>query len=312
MGVPIIDSHAHIDFPAFDPDREAILSRMATAGVSDVICIATDLAGYPRQRALAESAANIWFTTGIHPCYVTNATLTTSDPTANPTDSTNSDNPSTNLSNPTDPAKTIEATATQLRTNTTHPRCVAIGEAGLDYFRNAAHKQAQHAVFAMQLTLAKETNLPIIIHARDADTDMEAMLVKAISQGQGNLSGVMHCFSSGAQLAEKALEIGFYISFSGIVTFKGDKTKALRDIACSVPQDRLLIETDAPYLTPEPVRAIKRNEPAHVVHILTHLAELRGEAVDELAQATAANTRRLFWRMQAQPQPQPQPQPKNR
>lgn len=300
MGVPIIDSHAHIDFPAFDPDREAMLSRMHQAGVSDVICIATDLTGYPRQRALAESAPNIWFTTGLHPCYVTDATLATPNSdsaTSAPSDSTSTATTKPNP-NPTDPSKAIATLTTQLKTNTTHPRCVAIGEAGLDYYRNAAHKQAQHDIFAMQLKLATETNLPIIIHARDADADMEAMLVKATSQG--TLTGVMHCFSSGAQLAEKALEIGFYISFSGIVTFKGDKTKALRDIACAVPQDRLLVETDAPYLTPEPVRAIKRNEPAHVVHILTYLAELRGEATDELAQATAANTRRLFWRMQAQ------------
>lgn len=260
----VIDSHAHIDFPDFADDREGVLTRMATAGVSDVVCIATDLAGYPRQRALAESASNIWFTSGIHPNSVK--------------------------------AFATKAERAALLTNAKHPRCVAIGEAGLDYFRNPDYASQQESVFSMQLEVAKAAGLPIVVHARDADEMMQAMLTEAAKTGE--ISGVMHCFSSGAELAEKALEIGFYISFSGMLTFA--TAEPLRAIARAVPADRLLVETDAPYLSPAPLRKVKRNEPAHVVHTLACLAELKGESLQSMADITAANTRRLFWRMEAQ------------
>ncbi len=257
----VIDSHAHIDFDHYLDDRDDMIQRMTNAGVSDVICIGTRLTHQSGPRQMAEYADNIWFTAGVHP----------------------------NHAHDQDDYDNIDA----YRAAVDHPRCVGIGEAGLDYFYTKSDPERQMTSFKLQLQVARETGLPIVIHSRDADQDMAKTIEDAAAEA--DLKGVMHCFSSGAELAERALNIGFYISFSGILTFKN--TQSLRDIAATVPDDRLLVETDAPYLSPEPVRNIKRNEPAHVVHTLACLAEIKGKSIQEMADITADNTRRLFHKM---------------
>ena len=257
----VIDSHAHIDFPIFTDDRNEMLARMAGAGVSDVICIGTTLIHADSPRKLAEQADNIWFTVGVHPNHAD------------------------------EEPRYDDAEA--IRNYANHPKCVGIGEAGLDYFHKKADPNRQRRSFEVQLAVASEIALPIVIHSRDADDDMGAILAETASARP--ITGVMHCFSSGAKLAEKALEIGFYISFSGILTFKN--ADWLRDIAKNVPLDRLLVETDAPYLSPEPVRKIKRNEPAHVIHTLNCLAEVKGVEPETLAMQTRTNTKTLFHRL---------------
>ena len=257
----VIDSHAHIDFPHYTDDRDAMLDRMASAGVSDVICIGTRLTHQDGPRKLAESAENIWFTAGVHPNHAQD--------------------------------QEDYANLDAYRAAVDHPRCVGIGEAGLDYFYDRADPERQMASFRAQLTIALETGLPIVIHSRDADEDMANTLEEFASKG--NLSGVMHCFSSGAELAKRALKIGFYISFSGILTFS--RSDELRKIASTIPDDRLLVETDAPYLSPVPVRNVKRNEPAYVVHTLSCLASIKGRDLQDMAHITAENTRTLFHKM---------------
>ncbi len=257
----VIDSHAHIDFDHYTDDRNAMLDRMREAGVSDVICIGTRLTHQDGPRKMAEMADNIWFTAGVHP----------------------------NHAHDQDDYDNIDA----YRAAVDHARCVGIGEAGLDYFYTKSDPERQMTSFKLQLQVASETGLPIVVHSRDADQDMAQTLEAHAATHE--ISGVMHCFSSGAELAERAIEIGFYVSFSGILTFKN--TDSLRAIATTVPLDRVLVETDAPYLSPEPVRGIKRNEPAHVVHTLARLAALHDMPVQEMADITAANTRRLFHKM---------------
>jgi TatD DNase family protein len=257
----VIDSHAHIDFPHYTDDREAMLTRMQAAGVSDVICIGTRLTHQEGPRALAENAENIWFTAGVHP----------------------------NHAHDQDDYNNHDA----YRHAVDHQRCVGIGEAGLDYFYNRADPARQMESFRIQLEIALETGLPIVIHSRDADEDMAVTLEEFAKKG--SLKGVMHCFSSGAELARRALDIGFYVSFSGILTF--NRSHELRNIAATIPDDRLLVETDAPYLSPEPVRKVKRNEPANVVHTLSCLAGIKGYSNQDMAGITAANTRRLFHKM---------------
>ena len=257
----VIDSHAHIDFDHYSDDRDDMLARMKDAGVSDVICIGTRLSHQHGPREMAEYADNIWFTAGVHP----------------------------NHAHDQDDYDNIDA----YRIAVDHARCVGIGEAGLDYFYNKSDPERQMISFKIQLQVAAETGLPIVIHSRDADQDMAETIEDAARKSDVN--GVMHCFSSSQELAERALKIDFYISFSGILTFKN--TQSLRDIAKTVPLDRVLVETDAPYLSPEPLRNIKRNEPALVVHTLACLADLHGMDVQEMAQITAENTKRLFHKM---------------
>ncbi|MCE2517950.1 MAG: TatD family hydrolase [Alphaproteobacteria bacterium] len=268
----VIDSHAHIDFDHYLDDREEMLARMTAAGVSDVICIGTRLSHQHGPRQMAESAPNIWFTAGVHP----------------------------NHAHDQDDYANIDA----YRAAVDHPRCVGVGEAGLDYFYTRSDPERQMVSFKTQLQVASETGLPIVIHSRDADEDMATTLEEF--HANNPITGVMHCFSSGPELAERALKIGFYISFSGILTFKN--TQAIRDIAANVPMDRLLVETDAPYLSPEPVSSIKRNEPAHVVHTLPKLAEIKGVSSAEMAAISAANTRRLFHKMDPKMGPKMGPQ----
>ena len=256
----MIDSHAHLDYAQLLDDLEGVLARAAEAGVSHIITIGVKLTTADRPKALAEAHHNIWCSVGIHPHEA----------------STEPD------------AANIDA----ILASADHPKCVAIGEAGLDYFYDYASPKQQETSFRAQISVARSLDLPIIVHARDADSDVAAILENEM--GKGAFRGVLHCFSSGAELAERAIDIGFYISFSGILTF--NKSEELRLIATNIPEDRILVETDSPYLAPVPYRG-RLNEPAYTAHTLAKLAAIRGKQPVEMAYITRANTIRLFNRM---------------
>ncbi|HEX4997366.1 MAG TPA: TatD family hydrolase [Terriglobia bacterium] len=251
----LIDSHAHLDDSRFTPDREETLERAWNAGVRSIITIGNG-AG-PDDMAcgvpIAEAHDWVWTSVGIHPH---------------------------------DAARAEERHYAVMRDFARHPKIIAIGEAGLDYHYDYSPRETQRAVFRRQLEIAGELNLPIIVHTREADADTETILRET-----GVTRGALHCFTSSARLAEFALGIGFLISFSGIVTFRN--STALVDIARTIPDDRILVETDAPYLAPLPYRG-KRNEPAMVVETARRLAEARGAGIETFAAQTSANCRRLF------------------
>jgi len=252
----LVDSHCHLDFDVFDGDRGAVLERARAAGVGTILTICTHLSKFEQVRAVAESDPEIWCSVGVHPHEAAGEGVET-------------------------PAALIERTR--------HPKVVGIGETGLDFYYDHSPREAQRVNFRAHIEAARETGLPLIVHARDADDETASMLRAAARAG--GLTGVMHCFSSGRALAEAALEIGFYISLSGIVTFKN--AEELRGIAKDVPLDRLLVETDAPYLAPIPLRG-KRNEPAFVAHTARFVAGLKGMEEGALAAATTENFYRLF------------------
>jgi TatD DNase family protein len=252
----LVDSHCHLDFPDFADERADVIGRARASGVGCMLSISTKLSTFPAVRAIAESNRDVFCTVGIHP----------HEADAEKLDSTQ---------------VLIDAAA--------HPRVVGIGETGLDYYYEHSDRGAQARVFRAHIAAARATGLPLVVHARDADDDMARILVE--EHKQGAFPGLLHCFSSSRELAEAALGIGFYISFSGIVTFKN--AESVRATARMVPRDRLLVETDAPYLAPVPKRG-KRNEPAFVVHTARALADLRGEAPDALADETTDNFFRLF------------------
>ena len=258
--IALIDSHAHLDYPQLADDLPAVLARAGAAGVSHVITIGVKLSTADAPKKIAETHDNVWYSVGIHP-----------HEASNEPDACN-----------------IEA----IRAAANHPKCVAIGEAGLDYFYDYGRPDQQAASFRAQIAAARELGLPIIVHSRDADEDMADILEDEMLRGA--FTGVMHCFSSGAALAERALAVGFYISFSGILTFK--KSTDLQAIAADVPLDRILVETDSPYLAPTPHRG-KPNEPAFTAYTLEKLAEIRGLSVAEMADITCRNTQNLFSKM---------------
>ena len=258
----IIDSHAHLDYPQFEGKIDEILSRAKALGVTEVISIGVKLSAAHGPRRLAEIYDNVWFSAGIHPHEAY------SEPDA------------CNLQAILDAAD--------------HPKCVAIGEAGLDYFYDNAPRKLQAESFRIQIEAARQTGKPIIVHARDADADMAEILETEMSKGA--FTGVLHCFSSGAELARRAVDIGFYISFSGILTF--GKAQELRKIASELPAERLLVETDSPYLAPTPFRG-KTNEPGYTRHVLERLAEVRNTSIEHMAEQTRDNTLRLFANMSA-------------
>lgn len=258
--ISLIDSHAHLDYPQLSEDLPAVLERAKQAGVEDIISIGVKLSTADKPRAIAEAYENIYFSVGIHPHEAENEPLA--------------------------------CNAQAILEKATHPKCVAIGEAGLDYYYDHAPRALQAESFRTQISVARELDLPIIIHARDADDDMADIIEDEYRKGP--YKAVLHCFSSGKSLAERALAIGFYISFSGILTFKS--AKEIQDIATMVPEDRLLVETDSPYLAPVPHRG-KSNEPAYTIHTLEKLAELRGENLIEMASLTKENTVTLFSKM---------------
>jgi TatD DNase family protein len=252
----LVDSHCHLDFPDFADERADVIARARAAGVGCMLSISTKLSTFPAVRALAEENADVFCTVGIHPHEAEAERL--------------------------DNVETLVQAAL-------HPRVVGIGETGLDYYYDHADRGAQERVFRAHIAAARESRLPLVVHARDADADMARILVE--EHEKGPFTGLLHCFSSSAELAEAALAIGFYVSFSGILTFKN--AAGVRAVAKQVPRERLLVETDAPYLAPVPNRG-KRNEPAFVVHTARVLAELRNEAPQSLAAATTENFFRLF------------------
>lgn len=254
----LVDSHCHLDFPAFADQREAVVARARAAGVGAMLTIGTRLSAFEGVRAVAEAHDGIYCSVGIHP----------HEAEAEP-----------------------DVQASELVARADHPKVVAFGETGLDYFYEHAPREAQKANFRAHIEAARIAGLPVIVHTRDADEDTEALLTEEMKKGA--FTGVLHCFTSGARLARAAVDLGFYISFSGILTFK--KTEALQQIARELPLERILVETDAPYLAPIPHRG-KTNEPAFVTHTAAKLAALRGLPPEEVAAATTANFHRLFAR----------------
>jgi TatD DNase family protein len=252
----LIDSHCHLDLPDLAGRLPAVLAAAEAGGIGRMVTISTHVARCDTYRALAEAHASVYCTIGTHPH---NAAL---EPDVAPE---------------------------RIAALSEHPRCVAIGEAGLDYFYDKSPRDVQQRVFRAHIAAARETGLPLVIHARDADADMIRILEE--ETGRGRFGAVLHCFSSGAGLARAGVDLGFYISFSGIITFK--KSEELRRIAASVPPERLLVETDAPYLAPEPHRG-RTNEPAYVAHTARVLAGVIGMTKDEAARITTENFYRLF------------------
>lgn len=252
----LIDSHCHLDY--FRPDeQEALLARAAAAGVAEMCTIGTRMAQSAEIIRIAEAHPNVWCTVGVHPHNAAEL------PVPAPED---------------------------LARLAAHPKVIGIGESGLDYFYDKAPRDVQQTNFRAHIRAARQTGLPLAIHARDADEDIAAILREEWDQG-GPYAFLLHCFSSGRGLAEAALRLGGHISFSGILTFP--KSHEIRDIARDVPADRLLVETDSPYLAPVPLRG-KRNEPAFVAYTAAVLAQVRGMEAAALADLTTANFRRLF------------------
>lgn len=252
----LIDSHCHLDFPNFSKDLDAVVARARQAGVGAMLTIGTTLAKSAQVIAVAERFPNVWASVGIHP----------HEAEAEP-----------------------DVQARTLIEMSAHPKVIGIGETGLDYYYEHAPRAAQQANFRAHIQAARETGLPIIIHTRDADDDTADILRDEMAKGA--FPGLIHCFTSGPALADLAVELGLYISFSGIVTFKA--TENLRQIAAKVPAERLLVETDAPYLAPVPHRG-KRNEPAFVADTARVVAAAQGMGEAELADLTTANFTRLF------------------
>lgn len=255
----LVDSHCHLDFPDFAEERAAVVQRALAAGVGRMVTISTRVKRFPGVLEVAEAFDEVFCSVGTHPH---NA------------------------------AEELDITAEDLIRLSQHPKVVAIGEAGLDYHYDKSPRDAQAQGFRTHIAAARATGLPLVIHARSADEDMAAILEE--ETGKGAFPFILHCFSSGAALARTGVKLGGYVSFSGIVTFRNSQD--LRDIAMEVPRDRLLVETDAPYLAPIPMRG-KRNEPAYVAHTARVLGETIGVDADEIAAITTDNFFRLFTKM---------------
>ena len=249
----LVDSHCHLDFPDFAEERGAVIGRARAAGVGTMVTICTRLDEFPAVCAIADAHADIWCSVGVHPH---------------------------------EAADYAEIAAGDLAALAAHPRVIGIGETGLDFHYDHSPREAQERVFRVHIAAAQESELPLIVHAREADAEIARIL-----REEQATAGVLHCFSSGRALAEAALDLGFYISISGIVTFRN--AEELRAIVRDVPLDRLLVETDAPYLAPVPYRG-RRNEPAYVATTAAAVAALKGIDPAVLAAVTSDNFFRLF------------------
>lgn len=255
----LIDTHCHLDFPDFAEDIGAYIARAEAAGVGRMVTISTRVARFPTYAALAERFPSVWCTVGTHPHGA---------------------------------HEELDVTVEQLVELSRHPRCVAIGEAGLDYHYDKSPRAAQEQGLRTHIAAARETQLPLVIHSREADEDMASILRE--ETGKGAFPAILHCFTAGEMLARTGVELGCYISFSGILTFK--TSEALRAIARDIPLEHLLVETDAPYLAPTPYRG-KRNEPSYVVETAKVLADVKSMSFDEIARITTENARRCYWKM---------------
>jgi len=252
----LIDSHCHLDFPDFAAELDAVVARARAAGIGRMVSISTRVKKHAQVLAIAEKFPDVFCSVGTHPH---NA------------------------------HEELDIDTAALVAMARHPRIVAIGEAGLDYHYDNSPREAQETGFRRHIAAARETGLPLVIHAREADADMARILEE--ESGKGAFPAVLHCFTGGRDLAMRAVALGHYVSFTGILTFKN--SQALRDIAAALPADRILVETDAPYLAPLPFRG-KRNEPAYVANTAAVLAEMRGVSADEIARQTTENFFRLF------------------
>ncbi len=252
----LVDSHCHLDFPDFEGELDQVVGRARAAGVHRMVTICTKLRAEPQVRAIAEAHGPVLYAAGTHPMSVA-----------------------------TEPMASVEALLAIAR----HPKCVGIGETGLDYHYTAETAEAQQASLRIHIAAARASGLPLIIHARDADEDMARILTE--EHRAGAFTCVMHCFSSGAGLARAALDLGFYLSMSGIAAFP--RSEDLRAIFAAAPLDRILLETDSPYLAPPPHRG-RRNEPAYTAHTARAGAAVFGLGLEDFARATTANFDRLF------------------
>ncbi|MDP2694561.1 MAG: TatD family hydrolase [Gallionella sp.] len=252
--MPFVDSHCHLNFPELTANIDDVLAQMRQNDVAAALCVSVNLAGFPQVLALAEQHPNIYASVGVHPDYEG-----VEDP---------------------DAARLVELAQ--------HPRVIAIGETGLDYFRLKGDLEWQRTRFRNHIRAARECGKPLIIHTREAAADTLRIMAE---ENAAEAGGVMHCFTETWEVAEAALAMGFYISFSGIVTFKS--AKQIKEVAQRVPLERILIETDAPYLAPVPFRG-KLNQPAYVKHVAEEIALLRGIDVSEVGQRTTENFMRLF------------------
>ncbi len=252
----LVDSHCHLDFPYLSDQLEDVLERAKDAGIGTLVTICTRVRKFEQVLAIAEAHDHIFCSVGTHPH--------------------NAD-------------EERDIALDEIVSLSKHPKVVAIGEAGLDYHYDNAPRDDQEKGFRIHIAAARETGLPLVIHTRDADEDTSRILSEEMDKGP--FGAVLHCFTAGHELARKGVELGLYVSFSGVLTFK--KSDELRDIAASVPMDRVLVETDAPYLSPEPMRG-RRNEPANVVHTAAKLAEVKGVSNEEIARVTTDNFYALF------------------
>jgi len=252
----LVDSHCHLEFPDFANELDAIVARAGEAGVSTMLTIGTRLAKAQQPLDIASAYGNIFCTVGTHP--------------HNAKDES-------------------ETTVQDIIGLTKHDKVVGIGETGLDFHYNKSPAEVQEQCFRIHIEAARQTGLPLVIHTRNADDEMAGILREEMARGA--FKGVLHCFSSSARLAQMALELGLYISFSGILTFK--TANEIKQVAAQAPSDRILVETDAPYLAPVPRRG-KRNEPAFVAHTASVLADVRGASYDEICTQTSTNFFALF------------------
>lgn len=252
----LIDHHCHLDYPDFANDLGGVIARARAAGVGMLVSVSTRIRQFDGLLRICERHDDVLCSVGTHPHYAD---------------------------------QELDVSVEELVERARHPKVVAIGEAGLDYFYDKSPREAQEQGFRNHIAAARATQLPLVIHTRDADADTAAILTEEMARGR--FPAVLHCFTGSAELARAGLDLGLYVSFSGIVTFK--KSKALREVARMVPLDRLLVETDAPFLAPGKYRG-KRNEPAYVVETAAVLAQLKGIAPEELARATTENFFRLY------------------
>lgn len=255
--IQLFDTHAHLDQTDFDEDRAAVVARAAEAGVEQIVAIGISADTSAACVALGGEFEGVYAAVGMQPNYL---------------------------------KESLPGDWDRIVAMASEPGVVAIGETGLDRYWDFTPFDVQQDYFDRHIRLAQERDLPFIVHMRDCDDDIMAMLREA--HARGPLRGVMHSFTGGRSMMEECIAMGLYISFAGMVTYK--KSGDLRDVATVVPADRILIETDSPYLSPEPVRKIKRNEPAHVLHTGACLAEARGDSIEAFAAQTTANARRLF------------------
>jgi TatD DNase family protein len=252
----LIDHHCHLDFTDFASELDAIVARAEAAGVTRMVTISTRVRSFETYRGIAEKYPSVFFSVGTHPH---NA------------------------------HEELEVTAARLVELSAHPKCIAIGEAGLDYHYDKSPRTAQRAGLLTHIDAARQTGLPLVIHSREADDDMGDLLEAEMAKGR--FKAVLHCFTGSPRLAARAVSLGLYISASGVITFK--KSDALRDVFKTVPIDRVLVETDAPYLAPDGFRG-KRNEPSYVVQTAASLAACKGVTTDEIARHTTENFYRLY------------------